>query len=109
MTEYIQVVTTTETKADARTIANTVVEKRLAGCAQIIGPITSTYWWQEKLEVSEEWLCVIKSRQDLYEELEEAIRKVHPYEVPEILAMPVTAGSKSYLEWLDSELGKGDR
>lgn len=82
MTEYIQVVTTTETKADARTIANTVVEKRLAACAQIIGPITSTYWWQGKVEVSEEWLCVIKSRQDLYERLEEVIREVHPYEVP---------------------------
>ena len=52
---------------------------------------------------------VIKSRKDLYEGLEEAIRKVHPYEMPEILATPVTKGSESYLEWLDNELGKGDQ
>ena len=111
MTNYVQVVTTTETKADAQAIANAVVEKRLAGCVQVIGPITSTYWWQEKIETAEEWLCVIKSRQDLYERLEKAIQEIHPYEVPEILATPVTEGSKSYLTWLDNELrigvGKG--
>ena len=106
MTNYIQVTTTAETKADAQAIANAVVEKRLAGCAQVVGPITSTYWWQEKIETTEEWLCVIKSRQDLYERLEKAIQKVHPYEVPEVLATPVTEGSKRYLEWLDDELGK---
>jgi periplasmic divalent cation tolerance protein len=105
MTKHIQVVTTAGTKADAQAIANALVERRLAGCAQIIGPITSTYWWQGEVETAEEWLCVIKSRQDLYERLEAAIREVHPYDVPEILAVPVIAGSKDYLRWLDSELG----
>ena len=104
MTAYIQVLTTTETKSDAQAIARAVVEKRLAACVQTIGPITSTYWWQGEIETAEEWLCVIRSRQDLYERLEEAIREVHPYDVPEILAVPVIAGSKSYLEWLDNEL-----
>ena len=104
MTGYVQVVTTAESKADAQTIANAVVEQRLAGCAQVIGPITSTYWWQGKIETAEEWLCVIKSREDLYQELEDAIRQAHPYEVPEILATSVTEGSTSYLEWLDREL-----
>jgi periplasmic divalent cation tolerance protein len=107
MTAYIQVVTTTETKADAQAIARALIEKRLAGCVQIIGPIKSTYWWQGEIETAEEWLCVIKSKQDLYEELEEAIREVHPYEVPEILAVPVIAGSKDYLRWLDDELNQG--
>ena len=55
MTAYIQVVTTTETKADAQAIARALVEKRLAGCVQIIGPITSTYWWQGEIETAEEW------------------------------------------------------
>jgi periplasmic divalent cation tolerance protein len=100
----IQVITTTETKADAQAIARALVEKRLAGRVQIIGPITSTYWWQGEIETAEEWLCVIKSRQDLYELLEEAIREVHPYDVPEILAVPVVAGGRDYLEWLDGEL-----
>jgi periplasmic divalent cation tolerance protein len=109
MTAYIQVITTTETKADAQAIARAVVEKRLAGCVQIIGPITSTYWWQGEIETAEEWLCVIKSRRDLYERLEEAIREMHPYDVPEILAVPVIAGSQDYLRWLDSELGEFQR
>ncbi|MFQ6099657.1 MAG: divalent-cation tolerance protein CutA [Anaerolineae bacterium] len=104
MTNHIQVLTTTETKADAQAIASAVVEKRLAGCVQVIGPITSTYWWEGEIETAEEWLCVIKSREDLCERLEEAILGTHPYEVPEILAVPVTAGSKRYLEWLDGEL-----
>jgi periplasmic divalent cation tolerance protein len=101
---FIQVLTTVESKKDAQRIAQAVVEKRLAGCVQVIGPITSTYWWQGNVETAEEWLCVIKSREDLYKELERAIRDVHPYEVPEILAMPVQAGSSSYLAWLDNEL-----
>ena len=105
-TNFIQLVTTTETEADAQAIANTLVERRLAGCVQIIGPITSTYWWERKIETAEEWLCVIKSRADLYEALEEAIRDTHPYEVPEILAVPVTTGSKDYLDWLEGELRK---
>jgi len=106
MTDFVQVITTTETKADAQAIANALVEQRLAGCVQIVGPITSTYWWAGKIETAEEWLCLIKSRRDLYAALERAIREVHPYDVPEILAVPVIAGSKAYLEWLDSELRK---
>ena len=107
MTGVVQVVTTTGTKADALMIAQTVVEKRLAACVQVIGPITSTYLWKGEIETAEEWLCLIKSRADLFEELVAAIKEVHPYDVPEILAVPVVAGSEDYLAWLDSELGKG--
>ena len=103
MKDYVQVVTTTETETDAQAIARAVVEQRLAGCAQIVGPITSVFWWQGQIEMAEEWLCLFKSRRDLYAALELAILAVHSYDVPEILAMPVTAGSKGYLEWLDSE------
>ena len=60
MTDYIQVVTTTEKKEDAQKIARSVVERRLAGCVQIIGPITSTYRWKEAIETAEEWMCIIK-------------------------------------------------
>lgn len=104
MTDTIQVITTTDTKANAQAIARALVEKRLAGCVQIIGSITSTYWWQGEIETAEEWLCQIKSRRDLYEALEEAIQEVHPYDVPEILAVPVVAGGRDYLDWLDGEL-----
>jgi len=104
MTEYIQVVTTTETKEQAQWIAQVVVERRLAACAQILGPISSTYWWKDKVETTEEWLCVMKSRNDLHHDLEKVILEIHPYEVPEIVVLPIIAGSQSYLDWMGKEL-----
>jgi len=104
--EYIQVITVTGSKEEADKISQVVVEKRLAGCVQVFGPTTSIYWWKGKVEKAEEWLCLIKSRTDLYEELESTIRQVHSYKVPEILTMTVTKGSKSYFDWLESELKK---
>jgi len=71
---------------------------------QIVGPITSTYRWKGEIHSSQEWQCWAKSRRILYEAIEEAIRSCHPYEVPEILAVPITAGSRSYLAWLDEEV-----
>lgn len=106
MTDYIQVITTTGSLQDAQRVARALVEGRLAGCVQIVGPIRSTYWWQEAVEEAEEYLCIAKSRTDLFDALAEAIRAAHPYDVPEILAVPVAAGSQSYLDWLDGELAK---
>jgi len=104
MGEYIQIFTTTEKREDAERIAQALVEKRLAGCVQIVGPMVSTYRWKGKVETAEEWLCLIKSRRGLYEELERAIMEMHPYETPEIIAIPIVAGSREYLEWLGDEL-----
>jgi periplasmic divalent cation tolerance protein len=103
MPEFIQVMTAIDSKDGAQKIAEVVVGKRLAACAQVLGPITSTYWWQGAMETAEEWLCLMKTRKDLYQELERAIRENHPYDEPEILAMPVMAGSKGYLDWVVSE------
>ncbi len=104
MEEYIQVMTTTETEKEARRIARALVERRLAGCVQVLGPITSTYRREGEDEAAQEWLCLIKSRRDLYPELETAIRELHAYEVPEILALPVVEGDRRYLEWLGGVL-----
>jgi periplasmic divalent cation tolerance protein len=104
MTDYIQVSTTTEKKDDAEMIAREVVERRLAACSQVVGPIGSTYWWKEKIEETQEWLCIMKSRNALYHELEKAIKGIHPYEVPEIVALPIVAGSEDYLDWLNQEV-----
>lgn len=106
MGKYIQVITTVGKKEEAEKILQIVVEKRLAGCAQVIGPITSIYWWKARIEMVEECLCLIKSRADLYQELESTICQAHSYENPEILAMPIINGSKRYLSWLESELKK---
>jgi periplasmic divalent cation tolerance protein len=103
MADYIQVSTTTDKKEDAEKITREVVKNRLAACAQVMGPITSTYWWEGKIEKEEEWLCIMKSRSDLYNSLERAIKGIHSYDVPEILAVPVIAGNRDYLEWLDRE------
>ncbi|MEM2959427.1 MAG: divalent-cation tolerance protein CutA [Candidatus Jordarchaeaceae archaeon] len=104
MEEYIQVFTTTEKREHGEKIARILVEKRLAGCVQIVGPVQSTYWWKGRVETAEEWLCLIKSEKSLFNELEKAIKEVHPYETPEIIAIPIVEGSKKYLEWLKSEL-----
>ena len=104
MTEYIQVFTTTDKKENARDIAREIVQKRLAACVQIVGPIASVYWWDNNIEDSEEWLIIIKSRKTLYKDLEEAIKEIHPYEVPEIMALQVIAGSQGYLDWIDREV-----
>jgi len=104
MNEHIQVFTTTEKKEDAIRIAKILLKKGLAGCIQIIGPVFSLYWWKGKMEESEEWLCIIKSEKSLYNELEKTIKDNHPYEVPEIIAVPIIMGNQDYLDWLNSIL-----
>jgi len=106
MNEYLQVFTSVEKREDADLIASTVVRKRVAACAQILGPIQSTYWWKGKVEEAGEWLCVMKTRKELFSALEKEIKNIHPYEVPEIIALPIVAGSKSYLQWIDDETMK---
>lgn len=102
MESYIQVVTTTEKRQDAEKIAGILVDGRLAGCVQIMGPITSVYRWKGRVETAEEWQCIIKSRHDLYGEIEKTIKSSHPYEVPEIIALPLLEISRDYQEWLNS-------
>jgi periplasmic divalent cation tolerance protein len=102
--DYIQVFTTTENREEAEKTAEVLVEKRIAGCVQIVGPITSTYRWKGKIETAKEWLCLIKSRRDLYGEVEKAIKEMHTYETPEIIGAPIVTGSRDYLEWLNNEL-----
>lgn len=106
MQTYIQVITTTEKKEDAEKIAETLVKRRLAGCVQIIGPISSTYWWKGHVEKTEEWLCLIKSEKNLFKKVEKRIKQVHTYETPEIVAISIVAGSKEYLRWLGGTLNK---
>jgi periplasmic divalent cation tolerance protein len=98
----MQVITATGTRDDAQRIARELVERRLAACVQIVGPIESVYRWKGQVESAEEWQCWIKTRGDLYHRVEQAIVELHPYDVPEILTL-VAEGSKSYLDWLRSE------
>ena len=104
MKAYIQITTTTETKEQAEKIAKHMVEAKLAACVQIVGPITSIYRWKGKVENAQEWLCLIKTKDDLYNKVEASIKSLHPYETPEIIAVPILKGSKEYLNWLDNEI-----
>ena len=103
MTEFLQVATTVEKKEDAERIARALVEGRLAACVQVLGPVRSTYRWKGAVETAEEWQCVAKTRREVYARVEEAIRGVHPYEVPEIVAVAIAAGSADYLAWVEEE------
>jgi|SRR5579859_3743484 len=108
MTKLIEVHTSIDSKEGAQKIANAIVSQRLAACVQISGPISSIYWWQEKREQGEEWLCTAKTRRELYNKLEQAIREVHTYDVPEILAVDIVAGNAAYLDWISQETKAGD-
>ena len=103
MHAFIQVSTTFDRKQDAEKAARLLVEKRLVACVQVIGPMESTYWWQGEVEKQEEWLCLMKTRSDLYEALEKELKSAHPYDEPEVIALPVLKGSEGYLRWIDKE------
>jgi len=103
MAETIEVYTTIDSIEGAHQIASDLVSKLLAACVQVSGPITSIYWWQRVVEHSQEWVCTAKMRKALYQQVEEAIRKYHSYETPEILAVDVTNGNADYLHWIEQE------
>ncbi len=89
---------------DARKIAAQLVEERLAACVQIVGPITSLYRWQGAVEEEKEFLLLIKSTEDLVPRIAELLDRIHPYEVPELIATPIVDGSAAYLGWLQDNL-----
>ena len=98
--DYIMVFVTAPDEKTAAGIARTIVEERLAACANIVKDIRSIYRWQGKVEDEPEVLMIAKTRKGLFEALENRVRDMHPYEVPEIISAEVTQGSKPYLEWL---------
>lgn len=104
MTDALVVITTTETQADAERLAQALVERELAACVQVLPQITSVYRWQGKIEQASEVLLLIKTTRAAYSELETAIRQNHSYQTPEILALPVEAGSTEYLGWLTASV-----
>jgi periplasmic divalent cation tolerance protein len=96
-----QVTTTVATQADAERIAAALVGERLAACVQIVGPIASIYRWQGAVERADEWYCHCKTTRERYPALEARIRQLHPYEIPEIIAVPIMAALPAYLAWIE--------
>lgn len=106
MDTIIQVVTTCNDKERLEKIGMYLVENRLAACAQISGPITSAYWWNGKIEEATEWVCTLKSTAGLYEKVETAIRELHPYDLPEIIAINLEEMLTAYADWVRKETEK---
>ncbi|ACQ94409.1 CutA1 divalent ion tolerance protein [Tolumonas auensis DSM 9187] len=103
MSDAIVVLCTCPDNTCARALAQTLLNEKLAACVNLIPQVTSLYCWQGKMEESQEVLLVIKSRRTLFGVLQQRIQTLHPYEVPEILAMPVLNGSPAYLQWLQEQ------
>jgi periplasmic divalent cation tolerance protein len=101
--EYLQVQTTTDSRAEAMELARAAVEARLAACGQVAGPVASTYWWNDELERSEEWFVFLKTPADRYDELAAFLAERHSYDEPEIVATAIVSGSASFLSWIRDE------
>ncbi|MDX6744741.1 divalent-cation tolerance protein CutA [Actinocorallia sp. A-T 12471] len=97
---YVQVTTTTDERAEAGELATAAVAERFAACAQVVGPISSTYWWEGEIETAQEYMVVFKTTADRFEQLAGLIAERHSYETPEIIATAIAAGSADYLTWV---------
>ena len=107
MTDKIVIFSTCRTEGDARRIATHLVDQRLAACVNILHGATSVYRWKGAVRFGVECLLIIKSRRDLLGKIEHEFASIHPYEVPELIAIPIVDGSRAYLDWLGIELPDG--
>lgn len=105
MSDVWVVTTTWPSEADAAGAAQALVTEGLAACAQVQGPLASTFHWGGKVDHATEWFCHLKTTAERYPALESRIRALHSYEVPEIVALPVAAGNPAYLAWVRATLG----
>lgn len=103
LTEYIIVLITAPNEEEAARIGQTIVEERLAGCVNIMRSVRSIYRWQGRIEDEQEVLLIIKTKRVLFERLQERVKELHSYAVPEIIGLPLVEGSKQYLDWLGQE------
>jgi len=103
MKKELVVLVTMPAREQSEEIASRLVEEHLAACVNIVGPVCSIYRWNGKLSRDEEYLLVIKSTGGRYAELEGRLRVLHPYSTPEVIALPISAGSEDYLRWLRAE------
>jgi periplasmic divalent cation tolerance protein len=110
MTDKIVVLVTCGSQTEARSIAKSLVERRLAACVQEIGvPVRSTYRWKGKIETTKEVLLLIKTSRTRFAALQKLVKELHSYEVPEIIALNIEDGSREYLEWITSNVHAGPR
>lgn len=105
MADFMVVYITVGSPEEAERLAGVLVEEKLAACVNRIGGVRSTYAWEGKIETDEEELLIIKTSSARFPQLEERVRELHSYDVPEIIAVPVLEGSRAYLQWMAEALG----
>jgi periplasmic divalent cation tolerance protein len=104
MTACCQVTTTVDSRDGAERLATLLVEERLAACGQVTGPLASTYRWEGQVQQATEWYCHLKTTFARLPELMARLQAVHPYQVPEIVAVPISAGHPAYLAWIEDNV-----
>ncbi len=100
MTGKKLVLTTSGSQEEARKIARALVERRLAACVNLVGPMESVYRWKGKVETAGEWLLIIKTSAEVIERVRKTIKELHSYELPECIELPIEGGSAEYLQWI---------
>jgi len=101
---HIVVFVTAASSEEAARLGRTMVEERLAACANLVSAVASTYWWRGKIEQAGEALLIMKTRDDLLEPLQRRVCALHSYSVPEVIAMPIAGGNPEYLRWIDDSV-----
>lgn len=104
--EVLLVFSTFPDPATAGRIARQLIEEKCAACANVLPPIESIYWWEGKVEEGKETLVLFKTSEDGYERFQSTLRDLHPYAVPEIIALPINRGLPEYLQWVVSSCGR---
>jgi periplasmic divalent cation tolerance protein len=104
VSERLVVLVTAGSREEAEEIAESLVGETLAACVNIIPGVTSVYRWQERVQRDQEWLLVAKTHSDALDDLVQRVQGLHSYDVPEIIALPLTGGSEAYLRWIDREV-----
>lgn len=102
--KYIIVLVTAKDKKQAKSIAQALLQDKLVACVNVMDAIESMYWWQGKIESSKECLMILKTTQSLFSKVEKIVKEKHSYDTPEIIALDITNGSKSYLNWIDQSI-----
>ena len=104
--DLIMIMITSSSEKESKIIIENLLKNRLIACGNLIGPISSSFWWKGEIENSKEYLILLKSRKDLFKKIAQEVLKFHSYEIPEIIVFPIIEGSKAYLNWINKCLNK---
>lgn len=108
MTDYILVIITASSAEEAESISDTLLNERLAACTNQLADVKSLYWWKKSIQSDDEVMLLAKSRASQFDEIVIAVKKVHSYDIPEVLAVPILSGNPEYLNWIFEETGDPD-